>query len=299
MLTADDLLALVTERFLADQTIKSAVLFGSRARSGNGIGTADQWSDLDLHIITSAPAALEDRAWAASLPGVELCLHFVRPIPAGVRKVTILSTAGEANLVLLPAGLLRAVRLAARFGLHRRWKFLRFPLNEMATVMKGGYRFIKGERAWGGFYAQVTSEMPGRRIDDRAAALIADNFLWDFLRLIEKLERSELIEAQRLLHNFLLEDNLKLLEESRERRKLLTYGGARRAEKLLPPEELSRIRVSARLDADELRAAAWQAREALEYLMAGLVPAWRPPASFGTLANPLRPGPQRPAGVAR
>jgi hypothetical protein len=287
MLSEDDLFPLLVQRLQDDRNIVSAVVFGSRGRSASALGAADRWSDIDLHLIVKDPARLILRSWAEAIPGCELVLHLVHTIPAGVQKVTILFTGAEINLILLPAGALRAVRLASRLGLHRHWKKLNFPLNEMATVMRGGYRFLKGERAWGPFYARVVRDLPGKRIDEAAAGRLADTFLRDQLRLRQKIERGELVSAQRILHVFLMEIIFKLLHEIRLRQGLPTFGEGRRVEKLLNGEELRYAQVSARLDADELRAAATRTLATLRHYMAELAPRWSPPANFGALLAPF------------
>jgi hypothetical protein len=285
MLNEDDLWPILTKRLRDDRNIKSVVVFGSRARPASHVGAADRWSDIDLHVILSDPRQLTRRSWAESFPGFDVSLQTVHTIPAGVQKVSVLFTGAEINLVLLPAWPLRAVRLATRFGLHRSWAKLNRPLNEMATVMKGGYRFLKGEEAWGRFYARITDDLPGRRIDEAQAKVMADDFLRDQVRLLQKIERGELVGGQRIIHLYMTEAVFRLLDEIRLRKKLVTFGDARRLEKLLDGDELKRVQVSARLDADELRAAASHLTATLRLYMAELAPSWSPPGNFGTVLS--------------
>jgi hypothetical protein len=119
MSTSGDIGAILTAWARQQGDIKSLVLFGSRARAAGAPAAADGWSDVDLHVITSAPGRYEDLAWAAALPGLELCLQVVRPASGGVRKVTLIFSTGEADLVIVPLRLMRRLRLAARRGRHR------------------------------------------------------------------------------------------------------------------------------------------------------------------------------------
>lgn len=286
MLKNDELLLSLTERFCSDSAIKSAVLFGSHARALREAGAADAWSDIDLHVITSSPAEIKSRRWANSLPGQKLCMHVVRPASGGVHKVTMVFSNGEVDLVLLPAVFLRAVRLALKTGLYRRVPSLLTALNAMSTIMRGGYRFIKGEDAWGAFYSRVVNDLPGYRLNERQIIQMADVFFCDLLWVFQKLDRGELIAAQRIIHNSLNEINIQLIHESRLRRNEITFQQARRAENLLSPPELSRIQITAHLNREELRVAARHSFESLSSLMVELISDWHMSASLMRLMRP-------------
>lgn len=281
-----DIGAVLTEWAAAQADIKALVLFGSRARPAQAPASADGWSDVDLHVITSSPRRYEDPAWARNLPGLELSLGVVRPASAGVRKVTLIFASGEADLVIVPLSLMRRVRLAARRGRHRRRPALRHVLNEFSTIMGGGYRFLKGERPWGEFYAWAVRTMPGQRLGDAETARMADVFLCDLLWVLQRIKRGELVAAQRSLHRLLAEPNFQLLHEARLRRGQLSYREARRVEKLLSARELPLVQVSARLGRAELAAAARLAYGNFRRLLRELNPRWSVPASFGRLLAP-------------
>jgi len=267
----------------AQPAVKAAVLFGSQARAQHEAATADGWSDIDLHIITSEPAAMERVDWARELPGLHFLLQIARPATGGVRKVTVLFAEGEVDLVVVPSGKFRLAGWALRCGLHRRIGFLRAALNNLSTIMRGGYRCIKGEKDWGWIYARVVKELPGFRIDDAEARQLADGFLTDLLWVLQKLERGELVAAQRILHRALVETNIVLLHEVRTREGTATFQQARRVEQLVTAAELNAVRADARLEAAALRAAAWEAFGGLRSLMTRLVPAWRVPDGMQAL----------------
>jgi hypothetical protein len=290
MSNSPDIGAVLADWAAGEPSLKALVLFGSRARPAAAPAAADGWSDVDLHVITAAPDRFEDRGWAAALPGLDLGLYVVRPASGGVRKVTLIFATGEADLVIVPLALIRRLRRAARLGEYRRRPDLRHVLNEFSTIMRGGYRFLKGERPWGAFYAWAIREMPGQRLGERETAQLANVFLCDLLWVFQRIARGELVAAQRSLHRLLAEPNFQLLHEARLRRDAPTFREARRVEKLLSPRELALVQVSARLDRAELNRAARQAYRAFRRLTRELHPGWAVPASIDRLLAPYLRG---------
>ena len=269
-----------------DPRVKSAVLFGSSARASEGSGTeASRRADLDLHLVTPTPAELEQVDWPRALPGQAFRHQAVRPATGGVRKATVLFAAGEMDLVLVPEEPFRQASLALEHGKHRENPVLMAALNEVATCLHSGYRFLKGEKEWGVFYARIASEMPGVRLGDAEAKQLADIFLCDLLWVLQKLDRGELAAAQHLLHRSLAETNYRYIRELRLRRgePLLSFGLGRKVESILPPDELAWVQVSARREAGELRQAAQASFQGIQALMTQLVPAWRVPAGARAL----------------
>jgi predicted nucleotidyltransferase len=282
-----ELLPVVTTWLTRETAVKAAILFGSSARPAGALEAVDAWSDVDLHVVTTAAVRLEHLDWSRELAGLSFCHQTVRPATGGVRKVTALFVEGEIDLVLVPAARLRLGRLAVRLGLHRKSAAMRYALNEIATCLRSGYRFLKGEDSWGDFYSWIVAEMPGTRLDDREATGLADVFLCDLLWILQKLERGELVAAQHLLHRSLVETNLRLMREWRLRRgqPLPSFGLGRRAECLYPPEELRLVQVNARLETAELYRAAWRACENLVTIMREIVPGWKVPAEMHRLLS--------------
>lgn len=275
--------------------MQAAILFGSQARPSDAPTFADVWSDCDLHLLTNRSEAILGTDWARVWPGGTFCLKTLRPATGGARKLTVIFAEGGADLVLVSTVKMRMARFALRFGWHRRVKAMRVGLDETATCLSSGYRFLKGEKAWGRFYSDLVGCMSGVRLSDEDIVTQANTFLCDFLWVLQKLERGELLAAQHFLHSQLAEVNFCLLRELRLRRgqPLPSFGIARRVEKLLPPEELRWVTVDARMEPDALHRGAWGAYAGLQALMYELVPEWRVSPSMLALLERQRAKPAK------
>lgn len=278
----DRVLGSFREWIHSEPNVRSAVLFGSKAREGR-IAAADDWSDIDLHLVVGKVARVTGIAWQERFPSLHYCMHVVRPATGGVGKLTVLFEEGEADLVLVPVRQMRLVRLGVMLGFHRRPGKLADALNIMATIMSGGYRFLKGEHAWGNVYARIVKEMPGVRLTNKQARDLADGFLCDLLWLRQKLARGELVAAQRMLHRTLHETNVVLLHELRMRRGMPSFQQARRIENLASSDDLKAVQVSASPEPSELRRAGDSLLNGLLYLMTELDPDWRIPTRMSDL----------------
>jgi hypothetical protein len=261
--------------------VQSAVLFGSSARLS--AAPAVREADLDLHLISSRPRALEALDWKAALPADDFLFRAVRPATGGVRKITVLYAAGQMDLVVVPRASARLGFWLLRSGLHRRHRGAMIALNEMATCLHTGYRFLKGEAQWGGFYAGVAATMRGVRFDDAELEQMADALVVDYLWVLAKVRRGEWVAAQHVLHRQISETNLKLYRELRLRRgePLPSFGLGRRLETLAAPAEVEALRIDAGLSREALEAAANKAAATCRGLMQQLVGArWRWPATL-------------------
>lgn len=254
--------------------VEAVVLFGSMSRGLEMAGAADEYSDIDLHVITRSPAALEGLDWSTFLPSSILLHQCIRPALGGVRKITLLFSTGEVDLVILPKGMMIVARFLVRTGLSKSIPRLAVPMNNLATIMGGGYRFLKGERSWGRFYAEVVNEFPGFRIHNQRIVEMANVAISDMLWIRKKVARGELIAAQRVLHRFILETNIELLHELRLRRGEVTFQQARRVEMLLSRVEVDCIRVSAVLEEEAILRGVITMYRGLRYLLSDLVPEW-------------------------
>lgn len=262
--------------------VDAAVLYGSAAhQSDAGVPDRDGWPDFDLHVIAGRSRHFDSVDWNRALPGQGFCLAAKRVATGGTKKLTLLFASGQVDMVLLSTAEMRCARWAMHVGLHRKLGFIRHALNEMATSMRPGYRFLKGAKQWGPLYARVVREMPGVRVSDDAARRLADEFLVHMLLALTRLERGELLAAQFGLHSVLCQTNLRLMRELRLRRELPlpSFGLGRRTEALVTPEELDWVRVDAALDKAALAHAIWKALDGLKALMNELEPRWRVPAS--------------------
>jgi hypothetical protein len=273
----DTLLPSVEDWLRRTEDVESAVLFGSSARPKGEQAAADAWSDFDLHVICRKPKQFEHLNWRGLLPGQDFRFQVVRPATGGVRKATLFFATGQVDLVLVPAWQLWIGRAAFQLNIHHRFHSVNNALNEVSTCVRSGYRFLKGEAAWGKFYGRVASDMPGVRISDTSAKLRADVSVADVLWVLQKIQRGELCAAQHLLHSSISAYNFALVRESRLRRGLPvpSFGLGRRVETLMTPAELAWVQVDARLVAVELEQATWRALSGLEHLMKTLVPDWK------------------------
>ena len=258
--------------------IRVAVLFGSRARTELGTAQpADDWSDVDLELVTTQPGRYLDRAWTAELDGFPLHAYAVRPVFGGVHKVTARFAGGEVDLVIVPYRRLWLGKLAFGLGLHRHLAFVSRGLGEFALVMSGGHVLLKGGPAWEEFYARAVQEVPLAHLTDAEAIALAECAYVDGAAMLGKLARGEFVAAQRWLHRSIVEANLRLLHERRRRRGLDSFPDGRRVEQLLAPDELALVRFEARLDAASLRAAILASLAGTRKLitdLTGKAPAW-------------------------
>lgn len=268
------------ERWLkSEAAIQSAVLFGSGALAEESVSQPDQWSDVDLHIITTDAEKIRCTDWKAELPSLGFRFQAVRAATGGVEKLTVVFANGQMDLIIVPRAKMRLARLAMTMGIHRWHRGLEVALNEIQTCLRSGYRFLKGEEKWGAFYQRVATSMPGVRLSDPELCALADVAVVDLLWIRQKLARGELCASQHLLHRSIGETNLRFARELRLRRgePLPSFGLGRRAEKLYRPEELQWVQIDARCDREELRQATEKARQGLVSLMHELFPEWTMP----------------------
>lgn len=128
-------------------------------------------------------------------------------------------------------------------------------LIDLATVLRGGYRFSKGERAWGPFYARVARAHSAARLTDADVIRLAEGFVCDYVSTRRKLARGEVRAAQRWLHHYLAETNFRLLQEVRQRMGIPAHPDARRLEQICTEDELDAVTVAAAPRSDSLSAA--------------------------------------------
>ena len=282
-----------------ESTIESAVLFGSAASTPAPVASHGMSADVDLHVISPRPVALEEFDWQRVLPDAGFRFQAVRAATGGVRKVTALFDAGQIDVVIVPTDVAQRTALLVYSGAYAQSKEATTALNEMATCLRTGYRFLKGEETWGSFYARVAREMPGVRVGEGELRAIADAAVIDFLWVLQKLEQGELIAAQHVLHRQISETNLRLFRERRLRRNqpLPSFGLGRHVEMLATRREAASLRVSARLDRRELTAAAINSLEGLQELMRELAPAWSAPKEL--IASALARAGHAPATPAQ
>ncbi|MBI5771034.1 MAG: hypothetical protein HZA93_24875 [Verrucomicrobia bacterium] len=262
----------------AEAAVRALVLIGSRVHQGQAAAfAADEFSDWDFQIVTAAPGLFSDRRWTGALGLGEPLAYVARTGRLGTAtKVSAVFRDGELDLVILPLWRMRLVRWLMAAGLARRMAGLRIALGGMAAVLQAGHRVLVGAGEWGGFFAQVVAKFAPPRLDDTEILAMAEGFVCDYVSTRKKIERGELIAAQRWLHHQLAEVNLQLLHELRQRRGEPTAPDGRRVEQLNFDSrglEIGALPVKA-----DLRSAVERSAATLRELMAGLVPDWRWPA---------------------
>ncbi|HEY0946955.1 MAG TPA: hypothetical protein VGD81_16865 [Opitutaceae bacterium] len=260
--------------------IRVAAIFGSQARrQRGGEHVADEWSDVDLQIVSTRAKHYKDFSWVRRVPNFPARVHVRRPVPGGVVKYTVLFDHGELDLVVVPYALLRLGRALFDLGLHRRMPALERGLANFTDVMRFGQVVVKGGAGWQRFYDRAVGELPRVGLDDLQVRQMADLAYVEAVWVLGRISRGELIAAQRMLHQTVVETNIQLLHEWRERRGLPAFHRARRAETVLPPEELCLIKVEPRLEAESLvqmtRSLIDGTRRLVEALV-GQAPAWPP-----------------------
>jgi hypothetical protein len=254
-------------------SVKGLVLIGSRERAASDrMSGVDAQSDWDFQIITTAPMDFANRDWTCGLPGMELKVYATRVARiGGVPKVNAIFSNAEADFVVIPRWRLGLAKCAVALGQHRREGKLRSGLQDLVSVIRPGWRFLKGGRHWDSLYRRVVAEVPDPRLDDAATCALADIFLCESRWVQRKIARGELIAAQRMLHWELAETNFRLLHELKLRRGELSFERARRIERVATAEELVAVEVKAALEAGALRAAVEWSETTMRGLMRELV----------------------------
>src|SRR5215216_283762 len=95
---------------------------------------------------------------------------------------------------------------------------------------------------------KFVKEMAGHRIDNAEIQTLLKICASDMFWVLEKLDRGELIAAQRMLHRSLVETSIVIMHELRLRSGSKTFQQARRVEQLLSSRELDLIRCDSRLE---------------------------------------------------
>ena len=65
------------------------------------------------------------------------------------------------------------------------------------SVIRPGWRFLKGGETWDEFYKKTVADVDDPRLSDDEAKRIANIFICDYIWVARKIDRGELIAAQR------------------------------------------------------------------------------------------------------
>ncbi len=253
--------------------ISGIVLIGSRQRSTDDtIWRSDLDSDWDFHIVTSNPNLFLDDQWTKALKGIDVRVYSARMTRIGsVPKVNAIFSNAEADLVIIPSRIVRMARFLTKFGWHHRAGRVRQFLQDLAVVVRPGFRFLKDTNRWEAFYRFAVNAVSDARLSDDGARKIADGFVCDYIWTVRKISRGEYFAAQRMLHRELMETNFRLLHEIKLRRGERTFPEGRRIEKIARPEELDLLAVKTSIDEASLRVAVEKCARACRELMGLLV----------------------------
>lgn len=237
-----------------ERSVRALVLIGSRVRSeSDTLSRADAASDWDFHIITSNPSLFANAKWTNGL-GVPLRIYAPRVANIGrVLKAAALFVGAEADFVVLPSRSLKLAKMAVALGLHRKSPAIRRRLQDLAVIVRPGWRFLKGAERWESFYRRVVSEIADQRLNDPEVRGLASGFVCDASWVLRKIERGEFLAAQRMIHCSLAEINFRLLHELKLRRGERTFPEGRRTELTSTTEELLAVSINATPEGLSLR----------------------------------------------
>ena len=261
----------------ADPTVSLCVLIGSQTRGDDAATGPDAGSDWDFQLATSAPERFADGAWLAAL-GLPPLAYALRPGRLGsALKATAVTLWGELDVVVLPAEPLRGLARLVTAGQVPPEPAAQQALTDLAAVLAGGYRILKGEAEFGAFYGWVARSVPPARMDDAGVRRLAEGWICDYVALRRRLARGERLAARRALHHQLAEGNARLLHELRLRRGLRSFPDVRRLERL-DAAAAARLALPDTADAAGLLAAAQTAARTCHGLLVELLGAgWRWP----------------------
>lgn len=270
-----------------EHSVRALVVIGSQARASDAPDAADRHSDWDFQVVTSHPELFDSGEWLKSAELGPSLAYVVRRGRLGTaRKVTALFSDGELDLVIIPSRQLGAVRWLHRLGLSGGVPAAHRALSDLSVVLRGGYRLVKGEREWARFFSHVATGIPAARLTDEEVRNAADGFACDYLSTLHKIDRGELLAAQRWLHSHLAEVNFRLLQELRQRTGAAAFPDARRLETTVDARTLEAVRVAAVPTDASLRAALAKSAETCQWLVRELVgDSWRWPLGSSTPAR--------------
>jgi len=273
MSSAVDLGNIMTVWAAKTASVRGLVLIGSRERAiTDTLELADPYSDWDFQIITSNPGMFREHSWTRDLPGLKVRAYAARTAQiGGVPKVNVVFEGAESDMVIIPATAARLLKAAVALGLHRREGRLRRRAQDLAEVVRPGWRFLKGGKVWDPLFRRITRDLPDPRLGDQDACRLAEGFVCDYIWCLRKLARGELRTTQRTLFQEVAEVNLKLLHELKRRRGEKTFTKARRIERTSYPAELESISVVATHEKEALSTALEKSAATCRELMRSLV----------------------------
>jgi len=258
--------------------IRVCVVFGSFARFLHGFGDQpDRYSDVDVQVITDDLSIFRDESWPKTLSSSPLLSYTHKAVFGGVNKATVIFDGGGVDVVILDHRSLLAARFLHSSGFSSISGKFRARMASFSDLMRFDYCMVKGSRKWEEFYREAGLAGSRLEITDSEAQSLSCAAFAEAINILGRIERGELIAAQRLLHLELVELNIRLLNELRERRGEYTYHRGRRAEQILPDDLRKYILVDSRCNKIELTHSTldtMRSNRALIKEITGTLPIW-------------------------
>ena len=226
----------------AQADIRALVQIGSRVQEGAG---ADSWSDYDYQLITSRPGSYRDGSFSAKLGP---CWAYGSRMAFGnALKVTaVFDGALEADFVVLRhIEVLIAVTALRWPQTARLWpRALARGVADLRGVVGSGWRMIKGGAVWERRYSRIS--YASNPLSEDEYRQWCGEFWSQLVWVAKKVGRGEYRAAQRGVHQDLVENALRMLEQEALLGGLKAFPRGRRAELWLSPEQLTATDVSSR-----------------------------------------------------
>lgn len=245
---SDRIHALVSSR-----NICCAVLFGSYCRFlFKKRYSADYSSDIDLQFLVDDPSCFETKSWMSDNLQEQCSSYALQNVFGGAKKATIVFPEVQIDVVIVGIRRLHLARLILMAPCIRDFGWVKILLRSFADLMRYDHLVIKGGGMWGRFY-MVAASIGGRLslTDEEAEKLVGIAFS-EGLSAIAKVGRGEHIAACRIIYGVVVETNLRLVQEIRERQGSGGFHRGRRAEDFLEAYELDAVMLKVDGEDDEV-----------------------------------------------
>lgn len=222
--------------------LRALVQIGSRVQRG---AAADSWSDYDYQLITTRPGDYTDGSFAERLG--RCWAYGSRMVFGNSLKVTaVYEGALEADFVVLRHLEVLIAVSALRWPQTRRlWpRALVRGVADLRGVAGSGWKMIKGGAAWESRYSRISyvSSPLGEEEFNQWCGEFWSQLVW----VAKKVGRGEYRAAQRGVHEHLIENTLRMLEQEALLGGLKAFPRGRRAELWLNPEQLRATDITSR-----------------------------------------------------
>jgi hypothetical protein len=257
---------------LDEQSVNALVQIGSRTRRLGESDLADAYSDWDFQIITPDVSRFDTADWIRSGKLGSVLAYALRDGRLGSsRKLSIVFDDGELDLILIPFAQIGELETMIKRDTLSEHSGAMRALADLSLVLRGGYKILKGESLIAQVYGFAATRVKVPRLSDDHIRQLANGFVCDYVSTLRKIERGELLAAQRWLHHHLAETAFRLLHESRLRKRQTSFPDARRIELIAKPKELQTVTVATMPSRDSLIKAADKSAHACREIVAELI----------------------------